>query len=58
MYLKRQNRIPKQRVRWYGRDLISCFLCKGHKCIIRRRNLNLCRKCFRENYRALGFLKD
>ncbi|MBS7652079.1 MAG: 30S ribosomal protein S14 [Candidatus Bathyarchaeia archaeon] len=41
----------------YGRGSRQCRRCGAHDGLIRRYDLNLCRRCFREVAEALGFKK-
>lgn len=47
---------PK-RERRYGKGSRPCVRCGSYGPIIRRYNLNLCRHCFREVAKKLGFHK-
>jgi ribosomal protein S14 len=47
---------PKK-VRNYGKGSRSCRRCGSFGAIIRRYGLNLCRQCFREVAKELGFKK-
>ncbi|MBS3794688.1 MAG: 30S ribosomal protein S14 [Candidatus Thorarchaeota archaeon] len=40
-----------------GKGNRTCMRCGTHQGIIRRYNLNLCRRCFREVAEKLGFRK-
>lgn len=39
----------------FGRNFTLCKLCKTHKAIIRKYNLNVCRKCMKDNAKNLGW---
>ncbi|MGD0027993.1 MAG: 30S ribosomal protein S14 [Candidatus Bathyarchaeia archaeon] len=47
---------PKK-VRKYGKGTRPCSRCGSYGPVIRRYNLNLCRQCFREAAKKLGFRK-
>ncbi|UCC33651.1 MAG: 30S ribosomal protein S14 [Candidatus Bathyarchaeota archaeon] len=47
---------PK-RERKFGKGSRQCRRCGSHGSIIRRYGLNLCRQCFREVAKKLGFRK-
>ncbi len=46
---------PKERK--FGKGAIRCVRCGRHQGVIRRYGLNLCRQCFREVAKELGFKK-
>ncbi|MFX1257585.1 MAG: 30S ribosomal protein S14 [Promethearchaeota archaeon] len=39
----------------YGKGIRECRRCKTHRAIIRRYGLNLCRRCFYEIGKDIGF---
>ncbi|WEU39851.1 MAG: 30S ribosomal protein S14 [Candidatus Odinarchaeum yellowstonii] len=41
----------------YGKGSRTCKLCGTHQAIIRRYGLNICRRCFREHAKQIGFKK-
>jgi ribosomal protein S14 len=41
----------------YGKGMRTCKICGTHTAIIRRYGINVCRRCFRENAKKLGFKK-
>ena len=41
----------------FGRGSRQCFRCGNNKGLIRRYNLDICRRCFREVSKELGFRK-
>lgn len=43
--------------RKYGKGSRPCKRCGSYDAVIRRYGLNLCRRCFREVARQLGFRK-
>uniref|UniRef100_M4BA03 40S ribosomal protein S29 n=1 Tax=Hyaloperonospora arabidopsidis (strain Emoy2) TaxID=559515 RepID=M4BA03_HYAAE len=44
--------------RAYGKDSRHCRVCKTTRGLIRKYNLNMCRRCFRERATDIGFVKD
>ena len=52
-YLK--HNAPKKRS--VGGALKKCKICGSHRAHIQKYNINLCRRCFRENARSVGFKK-
>lgn len=44
--------VPKQ---VYGKGSRNCRACYSHNSLIRKYNLNLCRKCFRDYSSVIGF---
>ncbi|KAM3513156.1 hypothetical protein MY11210_003181 [Beauveria gryllotalpidicola] len=46
------------RPRTYGKGSRSCRVCKHTAGLIRKYDLNLCRQCFREKAKDIGFAKD
>ena len=40
-----------------GKDTRACRNCKTHRGLIRKYDLMLCRRCFRENAKEIGFTK-
>ena len=48
--------ITKERQIWKGR-IDGCVACGRKRGVVRRYGLNLCRQCFRDNARDLGFKK-
>ncbi len=47
----------KSHQRTYGKDSRYCRVCRNTHGLIRKYELNLCRRCFRENAAQLGFTK-
>ncbi|KAG6022526.1 40S ribosomal protein S29 [Claviceps sp. Clav32 group G5] len=45
------------RPRTYGKGSRSCRVCKHTAGLIRKYDLNLCRQCFREKSKDIGFVK-
>ncbi|OHE96423.1 40S ribosomal protein S29 [Colletotrichum orchidophilum] len=45
------------RPRNYGKGSRSCRVCKHTAGLIRKYDLNLCRQCFREKAKDIGFNK-
>ncbi|OAR00674.1 hypothetical protein LLEC1_04410 [Akanthomyces lecanii] len=45
------------RPRTYGKGSRSCRVCKHTAGLIRKYDLNLCRQCFREKAKDIGFNK-
>ncbi|UNI18984.1 40S ribosomal protein S29 [Purpureocillium takamizusanense] len=45
------------RPRTYGKGSRSCRVCKHKAGLIRKYDLNLCRQCFREKSKDIGFNK-
>ncbi|EQK98911.1 hypothetical protein G6O67_003749 [Ophiocordyceps sinensis] len=45
------------RPRSYGKGSRSCRVCKHKAGLIRKYDLNLCRQCFREKSKDIGFHK-
>ncbi|KAM0285976.1 hypothetical protein ACHAQH_001165 [Verticillium albo-atrum] len=45
------------RPRSYGKGARSCRVCKHSAGLIRKYDLNLCRQCFREKAKDIGFTK-
>ncbi|CAI6100344.1 unnamed protein product [Clonostachys chloroleuca] len=45
------------RPRTYGKGARSCRVCKHKAGLIRKYELNLCRQCFREKAKDIGFNK-
>ncbi|CEG49284.1 40s ribosomal protein s29 [Plasmopara halstedii] len=41
----------------YGKDSRHCRVCKTTRGLIRKYNLNMCRRCFRERATDIGFVK-
>ncbi|KAF5699371.1 40s ribosomal s29 [Fusarium mundagurra] len=46
------------RPRNYGKGSRSCRVCKHKAGLIRKYDLNLCRQCFREKAKDIGFNKN
>ena len=51
------NKKWKTHPRTYGKDSRGCKLCASSAGLIRRYDMNLCRRCFRENAGIIGFIK-
>lgn len=43
--------------RLYGPDSNKCRVCKNTHAMVRKYDLNMCRKCFREKANQIGFVK-
>ncbi|KAF0852770.1 40S small subunit ribosomal protein uS14 (rpS29) [Andalucia godoyi] len=41
----------------YGKGTRECRICSVHRGLIRKYDLMVCRRCFRENANAIGFYK-
>ncbi len=41
----------------YGRDANKCRVCGNTNGVIRKYGLNICRQCFREYAKQIGFVK-
>ncbi|QDZ24518.1 ribosomal protein S29 [Chloropicon primus] len=41
----------------YGLGSHPCRVCGSHHGVIRKYGLNICRRCFRENAKDIGFRK-
>jgi small subunit ribosomal protein S29e len=41
----------------YGKGSRRCRVCENQWAIIRKYNLNICRQCFREYAKDIGFVK-
>ncbi len=48
--------VMKERQQWKGR-IDGCQACGRRRGMVRRYALRLCRQCFRDNARTLGFKK-
>lgn len=49
--------VEKRKGGRFGKGSRKCIRCGTHDGIIRRYNLNICRRCFREIAQRLGFKK-
>lgn len=51
--------MPKNKIftKKFGKGAIRCIRCSSFGPVIRRYNINVCRHCFREVARELGFKK-
>jgi len=47
----------RQEDRYKGRGTRRCKLCGGSRGLIRAHKLNICRRCFREVAKEIGFVK-
>lgn len=47
----------KSHPRKFGKDARFCKVCRNTHGLIRKYDLNICRKCFRENAAMIGFIK-
>ena len=47
----------KSHQRTYGKDSRYCRVCRNTHGLIGKYELNICRRCFRENAAQLGFTK-
>ena len=45
----------KNKERKYGKGAIRCVICGSHDRVIRRYNLYICGRCFREVAKVMGF---
>ncbi|XP_036045158.1 40S ribosomal protein S29-like [Onychomys torridus] len=43
--------------RKFGQDSHSCHVCSNHHGLIRKNSLNMCRQCFRQYAKDIGFIK-
>jgi ribosomal protein S14 len=43
--------------RYKGRGVRKCRMCGNARGLIRAHNLHICRRCFRESARSIGFKK-
>jgi len=34
-----------------------CKMCRNHRAVIKKYNINLCRRCFKDNAERIGFTK-
>lgn len=41
----------------FGKETVFCVKCGNHRGVIRKYGINICRRCFRENAKKLGFTK-
>ncbi|MHA1410318.1 MAG: 30S ribosomal protein S14 [Candidatus Odinarchaeia archaeon] len=41
----------------FGKGSRTCKICGTHQAIIRRYGIYICRRCFRENAKRMGFKK-
>ena len=48
----------KASMKFKGRGLRKCKICGGARGMIRSYNLHICRRCFREVARSIGFEKE
>ncbi|MCS7105219.1 MAG: 30S ribosomal protein S14 [Thermofilaceae archaeon] len=48
-------KLPRKRK--FGKGSLRCIRCGTHEAIIRKYNLNICRRCFREIALEIGFKK-
>ena len=55
--VKRMLKHNKPKNRKYGRVINVCVRCGSHAAFINKYGLHLCRKCFREVAKELGFKK-
>ncbi|MGQ4911409.1 MAG: 30S ribosomal protein S14 [Candidatus Thorarchaeota archaeon] len=53
--MTKKERIRKRKK--MGKGSRTCVRCGTHQAIIRRYGLNMCRRCFRETAKTLGFRK-
>ena len=47
----------KSRPRLYGKDARFCRYCDNNVGLIRKYDLLMCRRCFREHANTIGFVK-
>lgn len=47
----------KTEERFKGRNLRRCRICGGARGLVRSYGLQMCRRCFRENAKNIGFKK-
>ena len=50
-----RNNSPKKRA--FGQSLVQCEICGGRRGHLSKYKLNICRRCFREVAKELGFKK-
>ncbi len=43
--------------RKFGKGALPCRICGGHGSTIRKYGLNVCRQCFREVAKKIGFMQ-
>lgn len=53
----RCSEMEEKKKRRFGKGSRRCIRCGTHDGLIRRYNLNICRRCFREVAEKLGFKK-
>ncbi|CAD8043616.1 unnamed protein product [Paramecium primaurelia] len=51
------NHLFRTHPRTYGKDSRECRVCAARQGLIRKYGMNVCRRCFRENYELIGFHK-
>ena len=51
------NKLFKTHPAEYGKGSRDCILCYARQGLIRKYDMNLCRKCFRDNSEQIGFHK-
>ena len=51
------NKLFEKHPRNYGKDSRACKMCSNTHGLIRKYEMNLCRRCFKENANLIGFYK-
>lgn len=51
------NKLFERHPRTYGKDSRACKMCSNTHGLIRKYEMNLCRRCFKENANIIGFFK-
>nr|AGE89260.1 40S ribosomal protein S29 [Cryptocaryon irritans] len=51
------NKLFRVHPRNYGKDSRGCRVCNIRRGLIRKYEMNICRRCFRENSDQIGFFK-
>ena len=51
------NNLWRTHPRKYGKDSRACRVCTARQGLIRCYDMNICRRCFRENADQIGFIK-
>jgi ribosomal protein S14 len=55
--LARYEKFNKKKPRKYGRNVIHCRKCDTTRGVMKKYDLNYCRRCFREDAEKIGFNK-
>ena len=51
------NLLWRTHPRTYGKDSRACRVCTARQGLICKYDMNICRRCFRENANIIGFYK-